>query len=158
MRPVDPRFGFPLAPSLQERQDVIRESETPTKPVRFAQRAAPGGRYMLLTLLSPQIAPGSIVGSVNVTEAPDTLDGLGQVIVSGSLAVTEAPDTLSASGTVAGGAITGTVNGTEARDTLSAVALVTGWRPTGGTPESWSPTGGAGATWTPVPGNSEVWT
>ena len=37
---------------------------------------------MLLTLLSPQIAPGSIVGSVNVTEAPDTLDGLGQVTVS----------------------------------------------------------------------------
>jgi hypothetical protein len=39
VRPVDPRFGFPLAPTLQEMQDVIRECETPTKPVRFAQIA-----------------------------------------------------------------------------------------------------------------------
>ena len=36
MRSVDPRFGFPLAPTLQEMQDVIRECETPTKPVRLA--------------------------------------------------------------------------------------------------------------------------
>jgi hypothetical protein len=57
-----------------------------------------------------------------------------------------------------GGAITGSLAITEARDTLSAVALVTGGRPTGGTPEIWSPAGGGGATWTPVPGNSQVWT
>jgi hypothetical protein len=36
VRSVDPRFGFPLAPTLQEMQDVIRECETPTKPVRLA--------------------------------------------------------------------------------------------------------------------------
>lgn len=39
MRPVDPRLGFPLAPTLREMQDEIREQVTPTKPVRFAQVA-----------------------------------------------------------------------------------------------------------------------
>jgi len=36
MRPVDPRLGFPLAPTLDEMQGAIRELEVPTKPTLFA--------------------------------------------------------------------------------------------------------------------------
>ena len=80
---------------------------------------------MLLTLLSPEIAPGTIVGSASITEAPDTLDGLGQVAVSGSAAITEAPDTVAASGTVAaGGTITGSAAIVEAPDVVSASGFV----------------------------------
>ena len=39
MRPVSPTFGFPLAPTLQEMQDAIREQAVPTKPVQLASVA-----------------------------------------------------------------------------------------------------------------------
>lgn len=108
---------------------------------------------MLLTLLSPQLAPGSIVGSVNVTEAPDTLTAGGWQSAFGFVA------------------------STEAADTLIGVIVITGWGNPTDTPESWNPTTDSGATWspvsgaggnwssptgspgiwTPVPGNSETW-
>lgn len=36
MRPVSPTLGFPLAPTLQDMQDAIREQAVPTKPVLLA--------------------------------------------------------------------------------------------------------------------------
>ena len=39
MRPVSPTLGFPLAPTLQEMQDAIREQAVPTKPVQLASVA-----------------------------------------------------------------------------------------------------------------------
>jgi hypothetical protein len=36
MRPISPTLGFPLAPTLQDMQDAIREQAVPTKPVQLA--------------------------------------------------------------------------------------------------------------------------
>jgi hypothetical protein len=36
MRSISPDFGFPLAPTLQDMQDAIREQAVPTKPVQLA--------------------------------------------------------------------------------------------------------------------------
>lgn len=36
MRPVSPTLGFPLAATLQDMQDAIREQAVPTKPVLLA--------------------------------------------------------------------------------------------------------------------------
>lgn len=66
-------------------------------------------------------ASGSPVvsGTLATTNANDTLAAAGSPVISGSLAKTNADDTLVASGSV-GNSVTGTVNYTNANDTLAA--------------------------------------
>jgi hypothetical protein len=63
-----------------------------------------------------------ISGSLNVTEEGDSLSSTGTLPITGSLAVTEDDDTLASSGT---SGATGSLNVTEEGDTLTATATVT---------------------------------
>jgi hypothetical protein len=64
----------------------------------------------------------AISGSLNVTEEGDSLSSTGTLPITGSLAVTEDDDTLASSGT---SGATGSLNVTEEGDTLTATATVT---------------------------------
>jgi hypothetical protein len=71
----------------------------------------------------PTAGPTGTTGTLNVTEAPDTIISAGSVPYVGALTQTEAPDTIVSGGKVDVG---GVLSATEAPDTISAGGTVTG--------------------------------
>jgi hypothetical protein len=72
-----------------------------------------------LAFFSSPLVP--ITGTLNVTEADDTLASTGALAISGSLAVTEASDSLAATGALA---LAGSLAVTEADDTLASTGTL----------------------------------
>lgn len=69
----------------------------------------------------PSAGPGGVIGTANITEAPDTLSATGVVSIRAAATITEGGDTLSASASVS---VQATATITEAADTLSGTASV----------------------------------
>lgn len=68
------------------------------------------------------VAPLGVTGTLNVTQAAQTISSTGAVVVGGALNVTQAAQTLSATGAVTG--VVGTLNVTQAAQTLVAAGSV----------------------------------